>query len=111
MTTLTAILKVVYTQISEFNIRKALAELRQINCQLNCQTGRYDISKGSTKSANYNKVCRKCCKICSSPNAEEVSSLPCFDPIIGDKFPWDKHLLESVLEHMVNLVMFAKHVL
>ena len=103
MTTLTAILKVVYTQISEFNIRKALAELRQINCQLNCQTGRYDISKGSTKSANYDKVCRKCCKICSSPNAEEVSSLPCFDPIIEDKFP-----LESVLEHMV---MFAKHVL
>ena len=77
-----------YLKINEYERRRALAQLRSINHRINCETGTYDLNK--SLNLNYkleigNKLWRKFCKICCGPQAESLSHLPFFEPIIEDE--------------------------
>ena len=77
-----------YLTINEYERRRALAQLRSSNHRLNCETGRYDLNKSpkyNSKLELDNKLWRKCCKICCGPQAETLSHLPFFGPIIEDE--------------------------
>ena len=77
-----------YLTINEYERKRALAQLRSSNHRLNCETGRYDLNKSPkyhSKLELDNKLWRKCCKICCGPQAETLSHLPFFEPIIEDE--------------------------
>ena len=83
-----------YLTINEYERRRALAQLRSSNHRLNCETGRYDLNKSPkyhSKLELDNKLWRKCCKISCGPQAETLSHLPFFEPIIED----EHHFLET----------------
>ena len=70
-----------YLKINEYGRRRALAQLRSSNHRLNCETRRYDLNKLEID----NKLWRKCCKILCGPQAETLSHLTFFEPIIEDE--------------------------
>ena len=77
-----------YLTINEYERRRALAQLRSSNHRLNCETGRYDLNKSPkyhSKLELDNKLWRKCCKISCGAQAETLSHLPFFEPIIEDE--------------------------
>ena len=77
-----------YLTINEYKRRRAIVQLRSSNHRLNCETGRYDLNKSPkyhSKLELDNKLWRKCCKICCGPQAETLSHLPFFKPIIEDE--------------------------
>ena len=118
--------------------RRALAQLRSSNHRLNCETGRYDLNKSpkyNSKLELDNKLWRKFCKICYGLQAETLSHLPFFEPIIEDEqhflatcplyqntrlqlndtiesavVLWDTELLKEIFT-IENVVTLSKYVL
>ena len=63
-----------------------ISQLRTSSHQLHVETGRY--------AKNNKSPLRKICRICSTPNEDDLlllSELPCFEPIIEDEL----HLLRT----------------
>ena len=76
-----------YLDISNYYGKKNIAKLRSSNHRLNCETGRYIPSRSSS---NYTivkdqGVWRKCCRVCCDEEAETLSHLPFYEPIIEDE--------------------------
>ena len=77
-----------YLKINEYERRRALAQLRSSNNHLNCETGRYDLNKSpkyNSKLEIDNRLWRTCCKIGCGHQAETLSHLPFFEPVIKDE--------------------------
>ena len=87
-----------YLSLADPNKRKVIAKLRTSNHRLNNETGRYINTKSPSSADTI--LWKKCCKICSSNDAEYLASLPFFEPILED----EQHVLVSCpLYHHVRL--------
>ena len=88
-------------------------KLRASNHRLNCETGRYLQSKRSTnfQSAKDSTLWRKSCHVCCADEAEALSYLPFYQPILEDEqhvlaeCPKYHHLRHQLDDNIKSIIM------